>query len=376
MKWKTAPYFDCRGIALAFGSEYNTFPSSLAGLMNDKATGQCKRYGFVDFKEAEDAQRAVEGLNQEGKVQAQMAKALSPNNHQNLIVFQQQEQDPTNLYLANLPPDFTETDLQKLLEGYGSTISTRVLKNGDGSSRCVGFARMDNEELCAKIIKDLNGKKVIRGCDMPLMVKYADSNKKLKARQSASGMYGSLTQLELSPPCYTAQPYEHLSGQYIRSNPNLQYLLPPSPYVYNAHPQYSMQGLSIHGASAALLQPPSDLSSVAPGTSMATSQLPTGTAIPQVPVHPAYAAFPFYQWTYGAATDPSMIGAVVTSTTPLQAYIPDLAMHTDASSAAVAMAAVSNPAAATSQVVYSTQPPPLPPIMQNSMPSGIVTVSQ
>lgn len=68
-------------------------------------------------------------------------------------MFQQQEQDPTNLYLANLPPDFTETDLQKLLEGYGATISTRVLKNGDGSSRCVGFARMDNEELCAKIIR-------------------------------------------------------------------------------------------------------------------------------------------------------------------------------------------------------------------------------
>nr|CDP96665.2 BMA-SUP-26, isoform a [Brugia malayi] len=40
----------------------------------DKATGQCKRYGFVDFEEAADALRAVEGLNQEGKVRAQMAK--------------------------------------------------------------------------------------------------------------------------------------------------------------------------------------------------------------------------------------------------------------------------------------------------------------
>ncbi|CAG9529862.1 unnamed protein product [Cercopithifilaria johnstoni] len=42
----------------------------------DKTTGQCKRYGFVDFEEAADAMRAVEGLNQEGKVRAQMAKVI------------------------------------------------------------------------------------------------------------------------------------------------------------------------------------------------------------------------------------------------------------------------------------------------------------
>lgn len=44
--------------------------------MKDKTTGQCKRYGFVDFEEAADALRAVEGLNQEGKVRAQMAKVI------------------------------------------------------------------------------------------------------------------------------------------------------------------------------------------------------------------------------------------------------------------------------------------------------------
>lgn len=46
-------------------------------LLKDKTTGQCKRYGFVDFEEAADALRAVEGLNQEGKVRAQMAKVIN-----------------------------------------------------------------------------------------------------------------------------------------------------------------------------------------------------------------------------------------------------------------------------------------------------------
>ncbi|VIO92208.1 RNA binding protein, putative [Brugia malayi] len=333
----------------------------------DKATGQCKRYGFVDFEEAADALRAVEGLNQEGKVRAQMAK--------------QQEQDPTNLYLANLPPNYTERDLQKLLESYGSTISTRVLKNGDGSSRCVGFARMDNEELCAKIIKEMNGKKIIPGCNLPLMVKYADSNKKTKSRplQSVPGLYSSLTHLEITQPCFATPPYDQ-SGQYIRSNPNYQYLLtPPSPYVYSPHPQYhvfsgygdapmgnlaaQMQNLSLQGANA-ILHPSAELTNIGPGTSMTANQAPAGTAIPQVAMQ-AYTV-PLYPWPYGvqATTDPNMIGTVVTSATPLQNFVPELAaMHTDAANVAAATAAAGAvPTNQTSgQVIYTSQPPPPPP---------------
>jgi RNA recognition motif-containing protein len=54
---------------------------------------------------------------------------------------QQQEQDPTNLYLANLPPHITEQDLHDMLYKYGTVISTRVLRDGGSQSRGVGFAR-------------------------------------------------------------------------------------------------------------------------------------------------------------------------------------------------------------------------------------------
>lgn len=32
---------------------------------------------------------------------------------------QQQEQDPTNLYIANLPPHFKESDLDSMLSKFG-----------------------------------------------------------------------------------------------------------------------------------------------------------------------------------------------------------------------------------------------------------------
>jgi RNA recognition motif. (a.k.a. RRM, RBD, or RNP domain) len=53
----------------------------------------------------------------------------------NLRTKQQQEQDPTNLYLANLPLTFKETDVEQLLAKYGQVISTRILRDQQGTSK-------------------------------------------------------------------------------------------------------------------------------------------------------------------------------------------------------------------------------------------------
>lgn len=67
----------------------------------------------MDFETAEAAQAAVKSLGGRN-VHAQMAK--------------QQEQDPTNLYIANLPPHYTEEALQELLNQEGMVISTRICR--------------------------------------------------------------------------------------------------------------------------------------------------------------------------------------------------------------------------------------------------------
>uniref|UniRef100_A0A1I7WR50 RRM domain-containing protein n=1 Tax=Heterorhabditis bacteriophora TaxID=37862 RepID=A0A1I7WR50_HETBA len=107
--------------------QYGTISSTKA--IMDKISNQCKGYGFVDFESRDSAARAVEALTVLG-VQAQMAK--------------QQEQDPTNLYIANLPTNYNEQMLENVLSRYGMVISTRILRNADGNSRGVGFARMDS----------------------------------------------------------------------------------------------------------------------------------------------------------------------------------------------------------------------------------------
>ncbi|XP_078287683.1 RNA-binding motif, single-stranded-interacting protein 2b isoform X3 [Rhinoraja longicauda] len=140
----------------------------------DKTTNKCKGYGFVDFDCPAAAQKAVSALKSSG-VQAQMAK--------------QQEQDPTNLYISNLPPSMDEQELQNMLKPFGQVISTRILRDANGTSRGVGFARMESTEKCEAIIAHFNGKfiKMQPGVPTPadpLLCKFADGGQKKRQNQN------------------------------------------------------------------------------------------------------------------------------------------------------------------------------------------------
>lgn len=97
-----------------------------------------------------------------------------------LLSSQQQEQDPTNLYIANLPLTFKENDVEALLAQYGQVISTRILRDTSGQSKGVGFARMESKEKCEQIIQMFNGK-ALPGAKDPLLVKFADGGNKKKS---------------------------------------------------------------------------------------------------------------------------------------------------------------------------------------------------
>nr|CAI5868313.1 unnamed protein product [Callosobruchus analis] len=154
--------------------QFGTIISTKAIL--DKNTNKCKGYGFVDFESPAAAEGAVKALTAKN-IQAQMAK-VGIWYHQRRQATQQ-EQDPTNLYIANLPPNFKEADLDSMLSKYGQVISTRILRDSSGVSKGVGFARMESKEKCEYIIQQFNGK-ALNGSKDPLLVKFADGGNKKK----------------------------------------------------------------------------------------------------------------------------------------------------------------------------------------------------
>ncbi|XP_067093539.1 RNA-binding motif, single-stranded-interacting protein 2-like isoform X2 [Osmerus mordax] len=260
----------------------------------DKTTNKCKGYGFVDFDSPAAAQKAVTALKSSG-VQAQMAK--------------QQEQDPTNLYISNLPVSMDEQELESMLKSFGQVISTRILRDANGTSRGVGFARMESKEKCEAIIQHFNGKfiKTPPGVPVPpepLLCKFADGGQKKRLNQGkylqngrpwgrdgdTGGMTLAYDHAALQNGFYSS-PYSLAPNRMIAQTPL-------SPYMHSPVSSYqgtvltptmdhtmSIQPTSMMGP---LTQQLGHLSLGSTGTYMPANTTMQGTYIPQyTPVPPA-----------------------------------------------------------------------------------------
>jgi hypothetical protein len=157
-------------------------PIKSAKAIIDRATQQCRGYGFVMFESPESAQAALTGLQQAGY---QVDFARVTNNER----AHRPEQDLTNLYFSNLPPTFSEDNLQALLQPFGEVGSCRILRDYyTGVSRGVGFARMNNTAICEHIIQEFNGK-MLDGATEPLQVKFADNPRNKTKQFSGRGAF-------------------------------------------------------------------------------------------------------------------------------------------------------------------------------------------
>uniref|UniRef100_A0A665U5Q7 RRM domain-containing protein n=1 Tax=Echeneis naucrates TaxID=173247 RepID=A0A665U5Q7_ECHNA len=268
----------------------------------DKNTNQCKGYGFVDFDSPAAAQKAVASLKASG-VQAQMAK--------------QQEQDPTNLYISNLPVSMDEQELENMLKPFGHVISTRILRDANGLSRGVGFARMESTEKCDVVIQNFNGKFLKTPPGMtapaePLLCKFADGGQKKRqtqvkypqngrpwTREGESGMALTYDPTAMQNGFYSS-PYSISTNRMIAQTSITPFIAasPVSTYQVQStswmpHQQYVMQ----------------------PTVSFLSYYMPAAAAAPmQGPYIPQYTAVPASAITVeGVVTDPSPQTAVASS---------------------------------------------------------------
>ncbi|XP_025409118.1 protein alan shepard isoform X7 [Sipha flava] len=291
-------------------SQYGNIVSTKAIL--DKNTNKC--YGFVDFESGSFADAAVKGLQAKG-VQAQMAKVGIPVQRRAAT---QQEQDPTNLYIANLPPNFKENDLDTLLSKFGQVVSTRILRDTNMVSKGVGFARMDSKEKCEQIIQMFNGNP-LPGSKEPLLVKFADSGQKKRntSYRSDSRLWreseGSHVGYDGTHNGLTGTGGSHVIpatlAQYVGRHYTTQalpahgYSIPASSWL----PQYVMQPAPPHHLAQIEMIQPADPGSVQ-----------YGSVIPQLATHMSalqlgngsYMASPHPGYPYFTSSAPNIIHTV------------------------------------------------------------------
>ncbi|KAI4092375.1 MAG: hypothetical protein L6R37_007585 [Teloschistes peruensis] len=162
----------------AFGSV------SEARVMWDMKTGRSRGYGFVAFRDREQAEKALSSMdgewlgsraircnwaNQKGQPsisqqQAMTAMGMTPTTpfgHHHFptqgvqsydMVFQQTPQWQTTCYVGNLTPYTTQNDLVPLFQNFGYVVETRFQ-----SDRGFAFVKMDTHENAAMAICQLSG---------------------------------------------------------------------------------------------------------------------------------------------------------------------------------------------------------------------------
>ncbi|KAI0813942.1 hypothetical protein GGR55DRAFT_676078 [Xylaria sp. FL0064] len=83
------------------------------------------------------------------------------------------DDESTNLYISNLPRHFTEAELGTVFLGY-TILSSKILRDGMGNSRGVGFARFESRDICDRVIAEFLNLKL--GPDgLPMQIRYADT---------------------------------------------------------------------------------------------------------------------------------------------------------------------------------------------------------
>uniref|UniRef100_A0A3Q2D645 ELAV-like protein n=1 Tax=Cyprinodon variegatus TaxID=28743 RepID=A0A3Q2D645_CYPVA len=136
-----------------------------AKLIRDKSAGHSLGYGFVNFVNHSDAERAISTLNGL-RLQSKTIKVSFARPSSDTI-------KDANLYISGLPRTLSQQDLEDMFSSFGRIINSRVLVDqASGLSRGVAFIRYDKKAEAEDAVKHLNGH-VPPGGSEPITVKFA-----------------------------------------------------------------------------------------------------------------------------------------------------------------------------------------------------------
>ncbi|XP_063409705.1 ELAV-like protein 1 isoform X12 [Mytilus edulis] len=142
-------------------------PSTFAWDVKSLISGQSLGYGFVNYKLARDAEKAIHTLNglrlQNKTIKVSVARPSC------------ESIKGANLYISGLPKSLTQLDLEQMFSDCGEIITSRILYDQNtGLSKGVGFIRFDQRIEAERAIQKLNGT-IPEAATEPITVKFANS---------------------------------------------------------------------------------------------------------------------------------------------------------------------------------------------------------
>ncbi|CAN1270826.1 Flowering time control protein FCA [Linum perenne] len=174
---KTATEEDIR---LAFEKEGNVIE---VALVKDKNTGQQQSYCFVKYATSEEADRAIKALHNQHTLPGGNAPIRVKYADGERVRLGGAATDH-KLYLFAINKQATEMEVEEIFAPYGRVEDVHLLRDEMKQSRGCGFVKYSHRDMALEAISALNGAYTMRGCNQPLIVRFADA-KKPKAGDSS-----------------------------------------------------------------------------------------------------------------------------------------------------------------------------------------------
>uniref|UniRef100_A0A060TBF9 ARAD1B07238p n=1 Tax=Blastobotrys adeninivorans TaxID=409370 RepID=A0A060TBF9_BLAAD len=122
-------------------------------ICRDSGSGKSLRYGYVNYKDAKDADRALKELNFSKilGIRCRVMREVADNGVQ---------RSTGNIFVRNLDGSIDSKDLFDIFSEYGSVISCKVLFGDNGQSLRRGYVQFASDKEAQKAIELTNQKKV------------------------------------------------------------------------------------------------------------------------------------------------------------------------------------------------------------------------
>ncbi|EPS62944.1 hypothetical protein M569_11844, partial [Genlisea aurea] len=121
------------------------------------------------------------------------------------------------LFVGMLPKNVSDAEVLALFSDHGSIKDLQILRGSQQTSKGCAFIKFETKEQAVAAIEALNGKHKMEGCSVPLVVKWADTEKERLARKAhkalsqASNLHSAGTrQQQQHPSLFGAVPMGYM----------------------------------------------------------------------------------------------------------------------------------------------------------------------
>nr|TKS14115.1 RNA-binding family protein [Populus alba] len=195
------------------------------------------------------------------------------------------------LFVGMLPKNVSEAEVSDLFSNYGTIKDLQILRGSQQTSKSCAFLKYETKEQALAALEDINGKHKMEGSSVPLVVKWADTEKERQARRAQKAQSQVMPNTDSQHPSLFgalpmgyAPPYNGYGYQAPGVYGLMPYRLPPmqnQPAFHSMVPPVN-QGNALRGGIRPDLSPNISPRNYAPATYMG-SAYPTVTGL-QYPV--------------------------------------------------------------------------------------------